>query len=97
WLMTHKTCASLWTGIYSTLNKSKDLLSFDPEEHRSSFQPQVSLAAQILLEAVQAFNTCRNLELEGENYIVAYGIRVRCIYDSHSDKHSFVQVSIWRD
>lgn len=52
----------------------RELCTFDPGAHRVSFQSQVSLAAQILLEAVQSFNVCNNFALVYHGERTEYGL-----------------------
>jgi len=77
WLTLHNTCARIWTRLYTKLANSRraGMLSFDPNKFRNTHHPQASLVAQILLDAVLAYNTVQNLELRGS--LCRYGAGIR--------------------
>ncbi|KAI4919269.1 hypothetical protein J4E85_009527 [Alternaria conjuncta] len=77
WLTLHNTCARIWTRLYTKLASSRraGVLSFDLNQFRNTYHPQASLVAQILLDAVHAYNTVQNLELRDSSCRYGAGIR----------------------
>ncbi|KAI4958498.1 hypothetical protein J4E86_004099 [Alternaria arbusti] len=75
WLALHNKCAKMWARIYSRLVESKRSLYFDPNEFRKAHRPQVCLVAQILLEALEAFDYTQDTTLQGRWFTYGYGLR----------------------